>query len=67
MRKRITQTANRARYAAVSSDIGGAVGGLLSRDAASSGAAAGALMGTTVGEKRATVDMVVEQGGRLVG
>ncbi|PSQ11181.1 hypothetical protein BRC93_06855 [Halobacteriales archaeon QS_5_70_15] len=53
---RLERSLRRARYAAV----GGAIGGLVSRNAASTGAGMGGLLGATVAEKREAVDGVIE-------
>ena len=56
MRSRIRRALNRAKLAAVGGAIGAGLGGLFSRNAASSGAAVGALAGATVAEMRSDPD-----------
>jgi outer membrane lipoprotein SlyB len=50
----------RARYAALGAGIGAAIGGLFSRNAASTGGAIGGLVGATVADTRGTVDALLE-------
>jgi osmotically inducible lipoprotein OsmB len=61
MRSRLKLMLSRARYAAMGAAVGAAAGGLISKNAASSGGALGALVGATIGEKRVSLDSLVEE------
>lgn len=51
MRKRLRIAWNRAKYASMGAAAGAFLGGLVSRNAASTGGGIGALVGATLGEK----------------
>lgn len=61
MRQRIRRVTSRARYAAIGGALGAAIGGLFSRNAASTGGALGALVGAAIGETRASPNTLFEQ------
>jgi osmotically inducible lipoprotein OsmB len=60
MRDRFNLLVSRVKYAAIGAAIGAGLGAILSRNLASTGGAMGALAGATIGEKRVSVESLVE-------